>query len=399
MKCPSCKLDNPDTALRCDCGYSFATGGAAAQGPQPERLKQPSSSGPSIGQALIWGFVAAAFGGLFAWIGKLLSSSPQAPPTVDPLHGLSSPAEMNKHIDTLLSAGGAALAHDHSLANTLWIIVVGVCLVSLASAFIYIQRMRSRPVPSGWRTAGVILLLGLPPVVITSAISIKKDGLFQAGLILQGLENENTRPGVVSRGKEVGVTIPVAMQSFFGYHQSVSFALRSSVALLPDGSRVPVKLDNPAMGVGGRKPGSTDVIPLMEDVKPKATFTIPDDPRLDGAIIKVATSGTLNILPQSHPDAFSSEDYTASTRFRVATEKEVQFASEYSQISDNISNVGWLSWPSLVAVIAGIILGTPGACKKCLKKVNRMKIFDGHLCRECFNSSQTKEPAQARVSG
>jgi len=304
---------------------------------------------------------------------------------------------MNKHIETLLSAGGAALAHDHSLANTLWIIVVGVCLLSLGSAFMYIQRMRSRPVPSGWRTAGVILLLGLPPVVITSAISIKEDNLFQASLILQGLENANTHPGVVARGKRVGVTIPVTMQSFFGYHESESFALQSSVALLPDGSRVPIKLDNPTMGAGGRKPGKTDLIPLMEDVKPRATFTIPDDPQLEGAIIEVVTSGTLNILPQSHPDAFASQDYTSSTTFRVATDKEAQLASEYAQISGNISNVGWLSWPSFVAIIAGIIFGTPGACKKCLRKVNRMKLFDGHLCRECFNSNQANQPWECPV--
>lgn len=26
MKCPNCGLENPDTALRCDCGYDFASG-------------------------------------------------------------------------------------------------------------------------------------------------------------------------------------------------------------------------------------------------------------------------------------------------------------------------------------------------------------------------------------
>jgi hypothetical protein len=26
MECPNCKLENPPSALRCDCGYEFATG-------------------------------------------------------------------------------------------------------------------------------------------------------------------------------------------------------------------------------------------------------------------------------------------------------------------------------------------------------------------------------------
>ena len=28
MKCPLCKLENPEIARTCDCGYSFATGSA-----------------------------------------------------------------------------------------------------------------------------------------------------------------------------------------------------------------------------------------------------------------------------------------------------------------------------------------------------------------------------------
>jgi hypothetical protein len=39
MKCPVCKLENPDTALRCDCGYAFATGTMPAGDPVLEHLR------------------------------------------------------------------------------------------------------------------------------------------------------------------------------------------------------------------------------------------------------------------------------------------------------------------------------------------------------------------------
>ncbi len=67
------------------------------------------SSGPTIIQAFIWGFVAAAFGSLFAFIGSLLSEKPDLPPEADALHGASTPAEMNRVVDTLLAAGQTAI--------------------------------------------------------------------------------------------------------------------------------------------------------------------------------------------------------------------------------------------------------------------------------------------------
>jgi len=32
MKCPLCKLESPESARTCDCGYSFATGSAPSVG-------------------------------------------------------------------------------------------------------------------------------------------------------------------------------------------------------------------------------------------------------------------------------------------------------------------------------------------------------------------------------
>jgi hypothetical protein len=191
MKCPACKCENPDAAVRCECGYSCATDGAATRGSQPEKPKQ-SSIERDIWRAIIAGSFATALLGLLAWTGKLLERL--APHGHSILEGLriSSPDELNRQIDSLLSTSGAAHAHDHSVLNALWIIVIGVCLLCLASAFVYVRRMQSRPIPSAGRTVGMLLLLGLPPIAITSAIGIKQDSLFQTGQLLWRLQIANT---------------------------------------------------------------------------------------------------------------------------------------------------------------------------------------------------------------
>jgi len=50
MVCPLCKLTNPDTALRCDCGYDFATG----------HFKRNVPTRSSISENVLAGFVALA---------------------------------------------------------------------------------------------------------------------------------------------------------------------------------------------------------------------------------------------------------------------------------------------------------------------------------------------------
>jgi hypothetical protein len=122
-------------------------------------------------------------------------------------------------------------------------------------------------------------------------------------------------------------------------------------------------------------------------------FDVGEDPQLGGAIIEVAASGTLGILPQENPNVLTPSEYSGSTSFRVATDKEVMFADGYTQISNSVDNLGWLSWPTFVAVIAGIFFATPSACRKCMKIVNRMRIYNGHLCRECFDKDKADKAA------
>jgi hypothetical protein len=50
MRCPGCGLENPETALTCDCGYAFRTG---ARRQEPPRLPAPWTWRWRVAQALL----------------------------------------------------------------------------------------------------------------------------------------------------------------------------------------------------------------------------------------------------------------------------------------------------------------------------------------------------------
>lgn len=61
MKCPTCRLINPDTALRCDCGYDF----------QSHKMEQPYHDGKtSIPPWIIVVLVIQGVFGFFVVLGQ-----------------------------------------------------------------------------------------------------------------------------------------------------------------------------------------------------------------------------------------------------------------------------------------------------------------------------------------
>ena len=349
-----------------------------------------SWSGPTIVQAFIWGFMAAAFGTLFAFIGRLLSEKPELPPAADPLHGIATPAEMNRALDELLAAGATAIDHDTALASNLTIGIVALCaLVIGCAAWVVLRRRRpmSPPTPV-WRTVLLVLALGVPLIATTVTTSFMKDRLLHGSAISSALHNEDTRPPVVGTGTMVEVRIPTTLQSFFGYHESRSFRLKHAVATLSTGEQVPLNVNDARLRDGGRKPDMTDIIPLMENVDLRLQFTVPDDRNLRGAVVDVEVAGSLGLIPSGSKQPNARGDYDAAARFRVARDQESEFQASYEVLSSRITRNNWFAFPTAGLAILAITFLSPWFCRKCRARVSAFGIMDGHTCKNCFEEQR-----------
>jgi hypothetical protein len=234
----------------------------------------------------------------------------------------------------------------------------------------------------------LILILALPPIIITIGTSFMEDRFLQAPSISEALRNENTRPPVVRRGTTVTVVVPLTLQSFFGYHLCRSIKLDRVVASLANGEEVPVTLTDVRCDDGGRKPGKTDVIPLMENVRLRLLFTLPDDPTLRGAVIGMVLSGDLWLIPQGSKEPTSTRHFDAEMHFRVARDEEADFQESYDTLSATLYRYNWLSFLTAGLVILAIIFLSPWVCIFCGGPVLGVKFKNVSVCRKCYDERE-----------
>jgi len=166
--------------------------------------------------------------------------------------------------------------------------------------------------------------LAITPIVLASGPKLIEDQLLNAGLVTRSFTNAYTSPAVIAPGMRVRVDMPVAMQSFEGYFEVRSFALVRSIATLSNGRSIPVEIEIPEMtgSSPSSKPDKTDVIPLMLNVVPEASVTVPSDPQLSGAVIEISSTGALRVMSEGR--GLYDRTFDALTTFRVARDKELQ---------------------------------------------------------------------------
>lgn len=323
--------------------------------PQNTSPKSGSSS-PTIIQALIWGFFAAMFGSIFAWLGKTLSENPVAPQPPDSLHGQSSLLEMHKYVDSVLAAAPDALKHDQNFLGTVGICVGALCLLALAAAALFIVKTRKIPITSfGLRFTRIAICgLALTTFGLTIVMKVKEDGLLHGASILAAIANPNTDPSVIIPGQSVTIEVPTGLQSFQGSYKSVSYKITSSEAELLDGSTIPVRPGNyRIIEQVGEKRGKTDVIPEMENVKARLIATLPADPKLTDALVKVSVVGELALIASDQNDFSGAYPFEATTSLRLAGDRENQFYADYNHLTTRLTHLLLISLATAaIAIIA-----------------------------------------------
>jgi len=78
MKCPNCKLENPPTALRCDCGYDFPSASA-----DRERMMSENNFQERLLKRLTWAILAIVLlAGVILFEGERLAKGIQVNATI-----------------------------------------------------------------------------------------------------------------------------------------------------------------------------------------------------------------------------------------------------------------------------------------------------------------------------
>jgi hypothetical protein len=329
-----------------------------------------------------------------------LSEKPELPPATDSLHGAASPAEMNRIVDGLLAVGSSAIGQDSSLASQMRIGVMILCaLIVVTAVWIVVRRRRTSCPPTPvWRTVLLILTLTVPVPALTVTTSLMQGRLLQSSGILKALRNENTRPPIVREGTMVEVEIPTTLQSVYGYHECTSLKMNRAVATLPSGEEVPLSLTDAHLSDGGSKPGKSDFITFMENVKLRLQFNVPNDPRLCGTLIDMSATGSLRLIPSGSKEPINRGDFDTTARFRVARNQEADFQASHDAVSSKITGLNWFSFLSAGFAFIAITFFSPWLCRKCHGRVSAFKIRDGHLCPKCSDEQQRDAEAKKKAA-
>ena len=120
MECPKCRLENPPSAARCYCGYSFGARPTAARGSSTTQARSAKGQGALAGCIAGWGVsgcliplgILLCFTGIGAIVGVPMILGGVMAPLLGPLMGLGALKGRCPWCGTGVTSGKSALGFD-----------------------------------------------------------------------------------------------------------------------------------------------------------------------------------------------------------------------------------------------------------------------------------------------
>lgn len=238
--------------------------------------------------------------------------------------------------------------------------VIMQCVVALLMALRYIKRrniIQNNPIKKK-SYIKLLLLLAISPVVFTIIPNIPGKCIFQLSRIINTFNNKNTFPNMVKQGSLVEIIFPTNIESVSGYYRCESFKIDISMAvLLPTGKRVHVSWTEAKIIDSGHLPSKEESKKTPEKILLRLQYGIPDDKELVGAMLNLQVTGDIDILnPENNMP--TKTNFDVSTRFRIATQEEINLRTSYDNLSIYLTRLYRYSLPTAFFIFAVLVLFT-----------------------------------------
>jgi len=237
--------------------------------------------------------------------------------------------ELSKTITGEMSRSLSYLSHDWNvLKNFILIIALGSLIAFFCALYSLVKRKKNLRMVKVTRI--IAYSLSILTFIAAIVFLIWHNSFFVSSDLRNMLENINTTPEVISPGQSFEISIPnkSGIESIDRNYKVLNYTINKSEAKLRNDSILPFKISK-IQALGKWEEMKTNDV--QAEVYPEFSMIIPSDSWLNGAVVNMEISLTLNIpyFPEGSSGYLLKDvSMTENLSFKVATPKEASFYKE-----------------------------------------------------------------------